>query len=346
MKHKKQEERSQLVQVLQFLDLTWKAGEDQAMYCMMGEHSARSFNSVIAAGTSIEEDLQACPQTALMLAAILRCPDGYVITQLSPEKLHVRSVEPDGRSDFEAYIPCIAPASLSWPIPDAPVAAIDDRLIEALQKVAPLLSATGETLVEQSIQLNAGSCMATNRSVILEAWHGFDLPSGLLLPKAIIVAIRKTKKKLSAFGYSPVTATFYFEDSTWLRTQLFQGKWPEIKKHLDAQTCTRPVPPELFKAAKKVSPFSGNGSVYVKGDLISSHPFNVKEEGSSLKLPIGSEHRERSYDAKNLSLIAKHVTQWDETMRDDGTYFTGENIRGLIHHQGPSNVIEDDDIPF
>jgi hypothetical protein len=47
-----------------------------------------------------------------------------------------------------------------------------------------------------------------------------------------------------------------------------------------------------------------------------------------------------------LSLIAKYVVGWDETQRPDGTYFTGENIRGLIHHQVPHGIIEDSDIPF
>lgn len=331
---------SPLIQALRFLHLTWKAGEEQAMYCMMYDGKARSFNSVIAAQTPIEEDLYACPHTALMLAAILRCGDRYAITQLSPTKLLVRS------DDFQAYVPCVSPDALSWPLPDVPVAAVDDRLTEALRKVAPLLSTKGETLIEQSIQLNAGSCLATNRSVILEAWHGFDLPSGLLLPKSIVIAIHKAGKHLSRFGYSANTCTFYFDDGTWLRTQLFQEKWPDIQRHLNAQTCTRPVPPELFEAAKKVSPFSGNGAVYVKDGLISSHPFDAKEEGSALKLPIGSQHQERSYRASDLSLISKHVTMWDETMRVDGTYFTGKDIRGLIHHQVPNGIIEDADIPF
>lgn len=331
---------SPLIQALRFLLLTWKAGEDQAMYCMMHANEAVSFNSILAAGADIDEDLYACPHTALMLAAILRCGDRYAITQLSPTKLLVRS------DDFQAYVPCVAPDALSWPLPDVPVVAIDDRLTEALRKVAPLLSATGETLIEQSIQLNAGSCLATNRSVILEAWHGFDLPSGLLLPKSIVTAIHKAGKHLRAFGFSSVSATFHFDDATWLRTQLFQEKWPDIQKHLNAQTCTRPVPSELFEAAKKVSPFSGNGAVYVKNGLISSHPFDAKEEGSALKLPIGSQHQERSYRATDLSLIAKHALNWDETMRADGTYFTGNGIRGLIHHQVPNGIIEDDDIPF
>jgi hypothetical protein len=347
-KRKSKIEESKLVQALHFLHLTWKAGEDQAMYCMMNGNKAVSFNSIIAAGTTIEEDLTACPHTGLMLSAVLRCGERYEITQLSPLKLFVRSIEPDGGSDFQAYVPCISGDSLLWALPDAPMAPVDDRLTDALREVAPLINAKGETLIEQSIQLNAGSCLATNRSLIIEAWHGFDLPSGLLLPKAIVSAIHKSGKHLHSFGCSTRTATFHFTDGTWLRTQLFQEKWPRISDHLNESSCTRPVPPNLFESAKKVAPFSNDGYLYIKDGLISSHPFEAKEEGSVMKLPIGDKHEERKYGISNLKHIAPYALRWDETMRNDGTYWTGKGIRGLIWHEVPSHATNnlDDDIPF
>lgn len=341
MKKKDKIERSMLALALEFLHLTFKAGAEQSMYCMMHNHAAVSFNSVIAAGTTIEEDLQACPHTALMLAAIQRCPGRYIITQLSPEKLQVRSEE------FQAYIPCALPETLSWPIPDAALVPVDDRLTEALRKLAPLLSADGETVLEQSIQINAGSCLATNRSVVAETWHGFDLPNGLLVPKAVVTALHKTTKKLVAFGCSERTITFHFEDASWIRTQLFQDRWPDVKAMLNTSTVTRPVPPDLFKAAKTVAVFSADDKVYVKDGLISSHPFTAVQEGSVLKLPVGGEHQERIYRIKDLTFASHHATEWDETQRQAGTYFVGEMIRGLIWHEVPHDISqEDDDIPF
>lgn len=314
---------------------------------MLESHLATAFNSIIAAGTTIEEDLNACPHSSLLLAALERSGERYTITQLSPEKLVVRT------DDFEAFIPCMDRSLLSWPTPDAPIAVIDDRLIAALHKVAPLLSATAETVVEQSIQLNAGSCIATDRTVIAEAWHGLDLPSGLLLPKQIVTAIRKAKKHLKAFGCSNLTATFYFEDDTWLRTQLFQDRWPRaVTEYLNCTTNPHKVPPFLFEAANQVAPFSA-GRVFIKDGLISSHPFDAVEEGSSLKLPIGSEHKERSYHIDNLDFASKFTEWWDEDARPDATYFMGKEVRGLISHVIPNRELasdritrEDQDIPF
>jgi hypothetical protein len=339
--------KSELIQALEFLLSMGKISDERSCYAMFDSFQARSFNSIIAVGTTIKEDLNACPHAHLLLEALLQAGDEYAITQLSPEKLLVRT------DDFQAYIPCLPRELLSWPIPDAPMVPIDDRLIIALKKIVPLLNPVGETVLEQSIQLNAGSCIASNRMVIAEAWHGLDLPSGLLIPKPIVTALQKAqkgKKVLKAFGCSPVTATFYFEDDTWIRTQLFQDRWPAAITAILYATQVKPhaVPPYLFESANKVAPFSA-GEVFIKDGLISSHPFDVQEQGSSLKLPIGSEHKERSYPIDNLDFASEFAEWWDEEAMQSATYFSGKEVRGFVSHNIPVKnkiAIEDSNIPF
>lgn len=338
---KSKEQLSQLAAALAFVSVTYNLKTDQAQYCLMENHSVRTFNSIIAAGTRIEEDLYACPHAELMLAAILRCGPEYVITQLSPEKLVVRS------GDFQAYIPCFDPLALSWPIPDLPTTPIGDGLLTALKKVAILVSTQADTVLECAIQLNAGTCIATDRRVILEAWHGYELPDGMLLPKVAIQALNKVKKPLASFGASPITATFYFNDQSWIKTRLYQDRWPNVQDQFRVPVNPRPVPPYLFSAARKVAPFSLTGAVHVQDEMVSSHRFDVKEEGSSLKLPIGSKHAHRIYDIGSLDIVAKFANLWDEHAHKTGTYFEGEKIRGLLFHQAPAlETADDDDIPF
>lgn len=346
MAKQKKPVKSRLIQSLEFLQLCGRGTDKRAEYCMMDIASARSFNSVVAVGTTIEEALSACPHMAMLLAGLDRSGDYYVITQLSPHKLLLQA------GDFQAYIPCLDRSALSWPIPDAPALDLDNQLLDALLKIVPLVNAKGETVLEQSIQLNGGSVLATNRSVIAEAWHGIDMPSGLLIPKAIVTALKKSKKKLKQFGCSNVTATFYFEDDTWMRTQLFQDRWPaSVTAYLNCPTNVHKVPPYLFDAAEKVRPFS-NGEVFIKGDLISSHPFDAKEIGSSLRLPIGGELKERIYKANDLEYASKFAEWWDEDARRDATYFSGNQLRGLISHVIPIQEFsgaeprDDEDIPF
>jgi hypothetical protein len=332
--------RNQLTKALDFLSITFSAKAlEQGMHCILDQHSAKSFNFVIAAGTTIEEDLSACPRLDLMAEAAAQCGPEYEIVQLSDTKLLVRSGE------FQAYVPCLRPGVLSQPIPDPPAVEINDDLLVALSKVAPLLKATAETVLEQSIQLNSGSCLSTDRKTILETWHGFDLPDGLLLPKVIVTALKAAKKPLARFGASKDTATFYFSDGSWLRSQLFVDKWPAtITRMLDCHPTLRNVPPDLFSSARKVAPFSADGAVYVHGDNISSHPFPLNETGSALHQPIGSYHEERVYLIECLNVAARHAVLWDERAKPDGTYFEGKGIRGLIYHRQTEDV--GDDIPF
>lgn len=305
----------------------------------MDNHKAVAFDSIIATGINIDEDLSACPQLYLLLEAVLQCEPEYAITQLTPEKLKVAG------NDFQAYIDCLKPELLSWSFPDAAMVGLDDRLIPALKKVVTLVNPVGETVLEQSVQLNAGSCLSSDRTTILEAWHGQNLPDGMLLPKCAITALVKAKKPLKAFGYSGKTATFYFQDDSWIRTQLYQDQWPAVVKNsLNCRKNPRAVPPKLFEACDKVSPFSIDGRVYVCGDQISSHPFGTVQEGSALKLPIGSTHLERSYPIHCMDIASKYAVLWDEAARLDATYFEGENIRGIISHQ--TAIDNDDDIPF
>jgi hypothetical protein len=340
MAKKRKPELPGLVRALDFLLLSYKAGETQSTYAMFKNGRVSSFNLTIACGTTIEEDIDCCPHLAMLSEAINNCGTStYSITQLSSEKLLVRSDE------FQAYIPCVTPQTLQVAEPNSPVGMLDERFTKALQAVSALAVTKAETVIECSILLNSHSCIATNRNAIMEAWHGIDFPNGLLIPKIAVSVLAKSKKEISSFGFSKETLTFFFTDGSWMRTQLYQDVWPPIERHLNHPSLCRPVPPQLFSAAKKVAPFSMDEHVYIKDGLISSHPFDRKEEGSSLKLPIGSDHAERSYRINDLNLISKYVTQWDETSKEEATIFLGESLRGVIHHDKPNNKI-DEDIPF
>jgi len=316
-----------LLDALRFVSLAQHdEGPLISTHCIIEYESITAFDGILAIGARIQEDLIACPNTKKFVLALERAGIEYQIVQVSPRRLLVRSEE------FHAYVVCADRAALPSLIPDAPVTVVDDRLLIALAKVAPLASAKGQTVVVASIQLSAGSVIATNREVILEAWHGIELPT-VLLPRVVVDALTKSKKSLASFGFSETTATFYFTDQSWIRTQLYVERWPNVKALLDVPVNPRPVPPELFNAAAKVAPFSENGDVYFHDGFVSSHPiFAESNSGSELKLSIEGYHASRSYRTANLALIAKHVITWDETSSDDATLFFGDNIRGAIKH--------------
>lgn len=336
---------STLEQALGFLALAHNVnGQSSFAHMEMGD--AQCFNLIVGLGIEIEEDLSACPMIGLFESALHRCGENFVITQLSPQKLLVRS------GDFHAYIPCEDVSALVWCQPDAKAGVLDNRFMGALEKVAGLASTTAETVLQQSIQLNNGSVRATNNTVMIEAWHGLAFPSALLLPKYSYNILRKTKKKIVSFGIGQNSLTFYFEDHSWMFTKLFQDRWPESERLLTCLDELHDIPSDFFAAVKKVSDFSVDGRIYVQGNQVSSHPFNVKEEGSGLALSFrGIPHAPRTYFHHDLALIARHALRWNEAARHGGTFFEGINLRGLIHHAelhttAVNIAAEDEDIPF
>src|SRR6266576_4333701 len=101
-KAKSKKEPSKLLQAMQFLSVcrSDEADNDSQMYCNMQANTAIAFDGIIAAGIKIEEEFNACPHTQQMVLALSRCGDKTVITQLSPDRLQIRS------EGFEAYVPC------------------------------------------------------------------------------------------------------------------------------------------------------------------------------------------------------------------------------------------------
>jgi hypothetical protein len=194
-----------LLKALKFAACAIGSGEAER-YALLSNHKAIVCNSVFSAGTPIEEDLFACPDVNSLMLALARCEEIYQITQLSAERLHVRS------GDFQAYVPCLEPTALATVNPDAAIVTLSDAVTDALKIVAPLASDKGQHIATSTVLLRSGSVVGTNRSVILEAWHGYDLPT-ILLPKSAVTALLRCGRKLTGFGCSERTSTFWFDDS-------------------------------------------------------------------------------------------------------------------------------------
>jgi hypothetical protein len=326
-RNKQVEAAHRLLAVMRFLSLCQKSeGRESECHCILYNHQAQANNGVVALSDTIDEDLCATPHTERLLLALERCLDRFSITQIGQEQLQVRSGE------FQAFVPCCNPAKLAQATPDAPVTAIDDRLRDALAIVLPLANEKATHLLAASVQLYSGSALATNRVLILEAWHGLAVPT-MTLPKQAVAAIVNCGKSLVQLGYSNESATFYFSDGAWLKTQLYRDDVPDLRKTLDVPSNPRKLNPEFFNAIKQIEPFSESGNVYCEREHISSHPNYAVNKGSQLRVPMPNGIRDREYPIKHLKVVKKYAQTIDEDAREDATLFYGENVRGAIAHR-------------
>jgi hypothetical protein len=278
-------------------------------------------NGMIAIGEPIKEDLNACPNGLMLKNALSKCGQSMSITQLET-RLSIKS------DKFRALVPCIPSEDYQPSFPDPPVAQLDDRLKVSLSAVAPL-ALDENSVVTASVLIHAGTVTATDRKVIIQHWHGIDLPPMLALPKALIGPLIKNTKKLTGFGFSNSSCTFHFEDKSWLKSQYFAEKWPDINHILNKQVNAWPLPSGFYDGVKALEPFSENGFIYCDTNLMRSH--EEGEIGATYEvygLPKGS-----ALNIKQLKMIEPFIKTVDFLVPHNGhkmMLFYGDSIRGAI----------------
>jgi hypothetical protein len=320
-RRKKSTAATGLLDALKFLkNCQKKSGTVQENYCCMSANWAAASNGIVTIGTKIHENLEACPQTFQLEEALKEVGDDLSMTQLSDDKLCVTS------GDFRALVPCVELEALCITEPDPNIAEIDERLRVAMVVTAPLADEKSDEAQKASLLVQSGSIVGTNYKGLIEYWHGIDLPQ-MLVPKVAIKAILKTKKRLTGFGYSGTTATFWFEDESYIKTKLYEYRKMnyECLFNYDESLLEMELPIEFFKAVKALEPFLIDGTVCFKDVALASDEL---EEGSSYKLeglPEGLK-----FKVNYLKLFEKNFTRAIFDSEKAIGYFYGENCRGVL----------------
>lgn len=321
-----------------------KAGTVQQQFGVISGNWAAASNGVLTVATKVEEDLSACPHTYQLIDALSKVGEDLSITQLSPTSLAVVS------GAFRALIPCVGFGDVGITGPDERCAVIDDRIKAAFEAVLPLATDGAQHAHLAAVLLQSGSAVATNGYVLAEYWHGIDLPP-MLIPKASAVAILKAGKALTGFGYSGPSATFWFEDDSFIKTQLFAEQFPNYQPLFNCKDLNPwPVPEEFFKAVRSIESFSRSGVVYFENGMLASN--EQETEASTYKiegLPEGM-----GFNAKYLLMVKSSFKNVHFDESSNKAFFFGENVRGVLTGIDRNSATPysaettefEDDIPF
>lgn len=318
----KESKASDFVRALQFVcQLLQDTGAPHETHVFLHNNSVTVFNGVLAAGVPIDEDLYACPHGLRLLEALKRCDEAVSITQLDSGRLSIKS------GKFRALVPCVDPGIMPSPQPDPICAAVNDDFKTALGAMSVFGPGENAQHVALASVLMAGrSLVGTDSALILECWHGCDLPPGVVLPRSIIGPLSKAPAPLASFGYSANSATFYFENRSWLKTQLYADKWPDMGRVLNVRSNLLPIPKGFWQAFHAVYPFSENDCVYLADNQLRSHAtadlgasYDVDDLPSGIKL-----------SGKRLKMIEAHANAIDFIGINSVVYFSGAKARGAL----------------
>lgn len=299
-------------------------GAPQETHLILQNKTAVAFNGVLAAGCYIDEDITCAPNNSMLTQALNKCGHNYSMVLLENGTISIKG------NKFKAIVPCLEPSQLPSALPDNPSASISDELKKAIEAVGVLATEDAQRVVAASVLIRKNSCVATNGAIMFEAWHGLDLPT-LAIPKAFVAPLVKQSKPLAYFGCSLSSASFFFDDNSWLRTQLYAEPWPEIDSLLNQQANFFPVPESLWEGLAAVAPFSTDGFVHFDNNLIKSH----SSEGIGATYEVIGLPKGPVFNHKYLSLIKPHAKEIDFLAQgvSQGTtmlMFRGDAIRGNL----------------
>lgn len=311
-----------LLEALQFVANAQRgAGAVEVTHCRLFGGYAMASNSILSAAHALTEDIQAAPHTYTLVEALEQAPGPVNLSLIDAERLSVRS------GDFQALVPCIDPSVLPVVSPDAAVALCDGRLKAALEIVGTLIVEGAEKIVNASVQMRSNSVVSSNGNVILEAWHGVDMPPLQIVPKTFITALSKIKKTITRFGCSTDSFTVWFEDNSWLKTQLYPGttELPDLDKFLNVPTNPVPVPKGLFEVAKRLEPFSKDGVIHFTAEGARVNNGDNYATDLFKNMPVGL-----SFSIKSLLSIAPYAKTIHFNASDGITLFFNDTVRGAI----------------
>lgn len=319
---KKANPASSLIAALKFISPAQKkAGQTSVQFCSISNKWVAASDGILTIACPIDEDLSACPNTLLFIEALSKATDELSITQLSLNTLVVSS------GAFRALVPCVGFEEVPITAPDEKCAVIDDKIKDAFSSVAGILTEGSPIATYAAVLLQANSAVATNGAAILEYWHGIDLPPGMMIPKASALAILKAPKNLIGFGFSQSSATFYYEDGSFIKTQLFGERYPNYQNVITCENVNPvPVQAEFFDALRAIEAFSPNGHVFFEnGAMLSAMR---QEEASSYQ--VEGLTGEMGFAVKLLLSVEHAFKSVHFDVEDNKAFFFGDNVRGAV----------------
>lgn len=316
-----------LLQALEFVNLAQtKKGTALQTHCYINNKTVVASNGILSAGCEIQEEITAKPNTLQFIEALEKCKDDLVIAKMT-DCIGVKS------GKFKAFVPCLAD-NLSITYPDLPTNEITNIIREGFKAIDFLIEEREKKeLIKASILLCNNSMYTTNGHLLLEFWHGLKFPNDLVVPVHFINAIAKTKKDLKAYGCciennEIKSITFWFTDNSWIKTQTYSEKWPNISKIFNVTPNFYPLYPNFYEALNNIEGFLAKNQavLFFENTMKTSKEDKQGAEYIVEGLPYG-----KCFSATYLKAIKPFMNYVDFTSFPDKLYFCDETrVRGCL----------------
>lgn len=315
-------DKSTLLLAVEHAYLVGQSAAAYSGYCNFTPGWLVSYDGVVASGYRIVEEYAVGAHTETLRHALMRAGNPFSVT-VSASSMIVRG------NAVRVDVPTCLPASIPYCPPDAPLAAFDTILTNALLAVVKIVSARSDRVIAASVLLRSQSCVASNGNTIIESHHGHVIPGSFLLPREFIDALGKVKQQPTAFGYSNTTFTVWFGNDAWLRCNTYQEQYPDtdvfFAQMMAASSEYRNMPQDMLLAIETLKPFLDGTDV-----MVAPRGINTRRDftGASYTfdhyLPADA-CRMVPYDALRMAAVYGDAIAFSE----NGFFWYGKQLRGI-----------------
>jgi len=282
----------------------------------------RSYNGVLALCSPIPIDIDCLPKADKLVKAISECKETVTLSLSPAGKLRIQS------GPYKAFIECVE-GETQHVEPQGKIVDFDGEvLLNAVKTLLPFVGDDASRPWTNGILLRDQSAFATNNVSLVEYWLGTAVPFVVNLPRTAL-------REMVRIGEAPTHAqidtnslTLHYTDGRWIRTQLLETAWPDLRKILDQPNNATPIDPRLFEALTALASSADDaGRVYLRNGILRTHD-NDDEVGAFYEVDgLGIEG---AYQIKMLSLLQGVAVSADFGRYPEPTLFYGERLRGAI----------------
>lgn len=276
------------------------------------------------------------------ITAAAPCPDDreYIVPASMFEKFLKAAEQPkitvteDGvkitSKSFRGNIQKIEKISVSYHRPEGKRVEVDASFVAGLRKIRPFVSENATQPWAAAVHVNDNKLYATNNVVLARVDIGATNFHGALPVLAIDFILNRQEKLVALSGIDDQNISFFWEDGSWVRTQLVIGEFPQ--KGLDllmaAEEPTFPVTTDWLMAFNKVAQFC-EGVICLAPDKIYDKRSEYQVETDALT-PVPEGAAESRWNPKFLSDVLAVATHWQPQAWPKPAPFKGSNINGVI----------------
>jgi len=253
-----------------------------------------------------------------LLQAVKGCGDEPGLSFTEGGKLAVK------KGKFKAYLSVLPMEDFPVEKPDADRNKAPDDFIKVVQDLRPFVSKDASRPWSMGILLKDGFAYATNNIILVRQridWSGRDV----IIPLRALDDLITMKENPLAIAGTDDSVTFFYRDSTWLKTQVLLSPWPDLAKILgSAKQPEDYVPPGFLDDVMKVKAFCSN----VKFPQITIGETVESDDGGDKAIVDGYNFPKGVFHADHLTLVLQSATKIDFSNFPAPCSFSNE--RGLF----------------